>query len=79
LFILKKLTFFGAKFKKHDILFLVIYMEAELKKWLEYLQKIEPPARDKSLLTEFQKKDIEFTKMMIERLRRKINERNEKK
>jgi len=54
-------------------------MEAELKKWLEYLQKIEPPARDKSLLTEFQKKDIEFTKMMIERLRRKINERNEKK
>lgn len=46
-------------------------MKAELKKWLEYLQKIEPPEQDKSLLTEFQKKDIEFTKIMIEKLRGK--------
>ncbi len=48
-------------------------METELKKWLEYLYTIEPPNSDYSLLTEYQKEDIEFTKKKIAELRSEID------
>ena len=48
-------------------------MESEFKKWLEYLYTVEPPNLDYSLLTEYQKEDIEFTKKKIAELRSEEN------
>ena len=48
-------------------------MESEFKKWLEYLYTVEPPNLDYSLLTEYQKEDIQFTKNKIVELGSKLN------
>lgn len=53
--------------------------ESELKKWLRYLYTVEPPNSDYSLLTEYQKEDIEFAKQKIAELRSEINEKKSKK
>lgn len=54
-------------------------MESEFTKWLEYLYTIEPPNLDYSLLTEYQKEDIEFTKRKIAELRSEMNEKQRRK
>ena len=48
-------------------------MESEFKKWLEYLYTVEPPNLDYSLLTEYQKEDIQFTKNKIVELGSKLD------
>ena len=54
-------------------------MESELNKWLKYLETIEPPVNSAIELTEWQKEDIEFTKKMIAKLEREINEKNKRR
>ena len=55
------------------------FMESELNKWLKYLETIEPPVNSAIELTEWQKEDIEFTKKMIAKLEREINEKNKRR
>ena len=54
-------------------------MEKELNKWLKYLETIEPPVNSAIELTEWQKEDIEFTKKMVAKLEREINEKNKRR
>lgn len=51
-------------------------IEEELEEWLDYLKIVEPPNQDKFLLTEWRKQDIKYTRNMISKLRKEINERN---
>lgn len=54
-------------------------MEAELEKWIKYNQMLERLAKSVDTLTEYQKEDIEYTKKMIAKLERKINEKNKRR
>lgn len=53
-------------------------METELEKWLKYLQRIESLVEKQGELTDYQKEDIKFTKNMISKLEKELNEQNEK-